>query len=133
MIQPFFIFSDWAFLALRVVLGIVMIIHGFPKIKNIRATADGFCGMGLKPAIFWGALVAIVEFVGGIALVLGFFVQIVAAIIALQFLIILVKVKKLENFSKFEYDLLIFVSALVLIMVGGGIYSLDRFFGFILI
>lgn len=109
-----------------------MIAHGLPKIKNIKGTADGFHSMGFKPAPFWAILVALIELVGGIALVLGFFVQIVAPIIALQFLVILIKVKKLKNFSEFEYDLLILASALVLMTVGGGMYSLDRFFGFIL-
>lgn len=132
MVQPFFIFSDWAFFALRVALGVIMVVHGFPKIKNIKGTAEGFRGMGLKLAIFWGALAAVVEFFGGIALVLGFFVQIAAPIIALQFLVILVMVKKLKNFGEFEYDLLIFASALVLTTVGGGAYSLDGFFRFIL-
>ncbi|MEW6616920.1 MAG: DoxX family protein [Patescibacteria group bacterium] len=132
MIQPLFVFSDWALFLLRVVLGIIFIYHGFPKLKNLKATIDSFVGMGFKPGILWALLVGIIEFIGGILLIFGFLTQIVAFLFVLEFIVIIVKVKKLKNFSSFEFDLLILVSSLVLMTVGGGRFALDQLFGLFL-
>lgn len=132
MIQPLFVFSDWGFLLLRIVLGIIFIYHGFPKLKNLKATVDSFVAMGIKPGIFWALIAGIVEFVGGIFLIFGFLVQPIALLFVLEFIFIIVKVKRLRNFSSFEFDLLILVSSLVLMTVGGGRFALDGFFGLFL-
>lgn len=132
MIQPFFIFSDWAFLILRVVLGAVMIYHGLPKLKNLKATGDGFSGMGFRPGGFWALVVGILEFVGGIMLVVGLLTQFVSIILAAQFLVILLKLKKFKNMKEYEYDMVLFASLLVLATVGGGVWNIDRFFGIFL-
>ena len=132
MIQPLFVFSDWGFFLLRVVLGIIFIYHGFPKLKNLKATVDSFVGMGIRPGILWALVAGIVEFVGGIFLIFGFLVQPVALLFVLEFIFIIVKVKKLKNFSSFEFDLLILVSFLVLLTVGGGRFALDGIFGLFL-
>ncbi len=132
MIQPLFVFSDWAFFLLRVVLGIIFIYHGFPKLKNLRATVDSFAGMGFRPGIFWALLVGIVEFIGGIFLIFGFLTQLVAIPFIIEFIVIIIKVKKLRNFSSFEFDLLILISFFVLLTVGGGKFAVDQLFGLFL-
>ncbi len=122
-------FSDWALLALRLVLGIIFLAHGWPKIKSLKTTAANFGAMGFKPGGFWGPLAAFVEFFGGIALILGFYVQIAAALYAGQFFVILIwKILKGQKLvGGLEFDLLIFAAALVLLTTGGGAYSLDHF------
>ncbi len=132
MIQPFFVFSDWAFLVLRVVLGAVMIYHGLPKLKNLKATIDDFASMGLKPGIFWALLSGIAEFLGGVFLVLGFLTQVASLVLAIQFVLVVLWVKGLKNFKSLEFDLLILASLLVLMTVGGGALSVDGFFGLFL-
>lgn len=132
MIQPFFVFSDWTFLVLRVVLGAVMIYHGLPKLKNLKATIDDFASMGLKPGIFWALLSGIAEFLGGVFLVLGFLTQVASLVLAIQFVLVVLWVKGLKNFKSLEFDLLILASLLVLMTVGGGALSVDGFFGLFL-
>ncbi len=133
MVQPLLVFSDIGLLILRLALAAILIIHGLPKIKNRQGISQFVGSLGFKPAIFWGTLVAIVEFFGGLFLALGLFSQIVAFLVALQFLIIILKVNFKKGFvGGYEFDLLIFASSLVLLFSGGGAYSLDRFFGLIL-
>ena len=115
---------DFILLVARFVLGVVMIHFGWPKIKNLRDNARDFNRMGFKPGMFWGSIIAIVEFFGGIALIAGFYVWIASALIAVQMVIgTLWKITKTEKpFSNWSYDLLILVITLVLIYIGPGKY-----------
>lgn len=127
MIQFLFVFADWGILALRVLLGIVMVRHGWPKISQLKATAANFAGMGFRPALFWAAVAGLAEFVGGLALLAGFFTQVFAGLIFIQFLVIILKLRRKENFGSWEFDGLIAAAALALLVLGAGRFSLDAF------
>jgi putative oxidoreductase len=132
MIQPFLVFSDWGILILRVVLGVILVAHGWPKIKNIKGTAE-WMGQTFKPGIFWATVVALTEFVGGLCLIFGFLTQVAAFFVAIEFLVIIFKVKKGKPLvDGFEFDLLILASALILLTLGSGGISLDNYFGVLL-
>jgi putative oxidoreductase len=128
MLSTFFFYGGLGVFVLRVVLGAIFIVHGWPKIKNLKATAMNFGGMGFRPGIFWGTIVAVLEFAGGIALVLGAFTQAVAALFVLEFVVILIwRITKGNPFVHgWEFDLLILAALLVLFFNGGGSYSFDR-------
>ena len=133
MVQFLLLFDNWALLILRVVLGLILLIHGWPKIKNLKATSQSFSAMGFKPAIFWGTIVALVEFLGGLALIGGLLVQVVAFLVAIQFIVIILKVKRDKGFAGgYEFDLLIIATALILFTIGGGAFGLDNILGIIL-
>ena len=126
MVQLLFIFSDIAFTILRVVLGAVLLAHSMPKLKDLKKTAENFEMMGFRPGKFWGTFVALVEVLVGLFFTLGFFTQIAAAVVAVEFIVILISVKKFKKFTGgYELDLLILAGALVLLTVGGGAWSLD--------
>ncbi len=127
MIQPFLIFNSWAILILRVALGIILVAHGWPKLKNLKATAASFTAMGFKPGRFWGTLVAVLEFFGGLFLIGGFLTQAVSVLVVIQFLVIILKVKASKGLVEgYEFDLLIAAAALLLATTGGGAHTLDR-------
>jgi len=133
MIQLLFVFSDFGFLALRLALGAILLAHGIPKLKDMGKTTEGFASMGFKPARFWAMLAGIAEVVCGLLFVLGLFTQIAAFVIAVQFIVILVKVRRFKKFTGgYEFDLLILAGALVLLTVGSGAFGLDGFFNIIL-
>lgn len=129
------IFSDWGIFSLRVALGAILIVHGWPKLKNIKTIGGNFAAMGFWPGAFWGPVVAIVEFFGGLALTLGFFTQIAAALFVGQFIVIIIwrMIKKHTFIGAIELDLIILAASLALLTLGGGAFSLDRYlflFGF---
>lgn len=133
MIQLLFIFSDWGLLALRFVLGLIMLCHGWPKVKDLKNTVSGFEAMGFKPAKFWGPLVAFLEFVGGIALILGVFTQVVSLLFFIEFVVAILKVTGKKGLvGGYEFDLLILATLLALVVFGGGAFGADSFFGFLL-
>lgn len=116
---------------LRVVLGILFVAHGYPKLfKNFGQFAGWLDSMGLKPGKFWALVAGAVEFFGGILLVLGLWMQVAGILIAIQMLVAMWKAKwgkiGLTDQGGWELDLIYLVTALALAMMGGGIYSLDQ-------
>ena len=130
MLSTFFFYGGLGVFALRLALAAIFLVHGWPKLRNLKRTAAAFGTMGFKPGGFWGTLVALLECFGGLALALGFFTQTFAALLALQFLTIIVwKLARRQPFvGSIEFDLLILAGLLVLVLNGGGAWSLDRAF-----
>ncbi len=128
MFPAFFMYGDWALAFVRIVLGFLLFMHGWPKLKDLKTTAANFGAMGFKPGGFWGPLVATVEFFGGLAFILGIWVQGVAALVAIQFLVITIwKIIGLKPFvGGYEYDLLILALSFLLLTQGAGAFSLDH-------
>ena len=127
---PFLLLQGgWGLLLVRVAFGAIMIAHGFPKLKNLKATGVNFTNMGFRPGVFWGTLAALLESLGGIALILGVVTVPVAALFVIEFLVIIFwKVAKSMPFaSGWEFDFLIMASAFVIFLFGAGMISIDHF------
>jgi len=133
MIPFLFVFNNWALLLLRVVLGLILLANGLPKIKNLRKTADYFSSVKFRPGLFWASLAAGIETIGGIAIILGFFTQFFAFLVLLQFVVILLTVKRKAGLKGgMEFDLIIAATAFMIATSGAGPYSLDHYFGILL-
>ena len=133
MIPILFIWNGVALFLARVFLGILFLVHGWPKIKDLKANGAQFDGMGFRPGIFWGTIVALLEFFGGIALILGFLTQPIALFIAIEMVVAaLWRISKNHPFvSGYELDLTLALLGFVLATSGGGIYALDNLCPFI--
>jgi putative oxidoreductase len=120
--------SGWGLLVLRMAFGAIMIVHGFPKIKNIRKTGSDFAALGFRPGIVWGGAAAFLELFGGAALVIGIFTVPIAVLFALEsFVLMIWKIAKHGAFlGGWEFDLLILASAIALFFSGAGTISLDH-------
>ncbi|MEK7479120.1 MAG: DoxX family protein [Patescibacteria group bacterium] len=132
MIQFLIPFSDWGFLALRVLVGLLLIPHGVSKLKDLKGTGAWFGSVGFKPGMFWGTLVALLEVVGGLALALGLLTQIISALFAIQFVVILLTLKLKAPLKEKELDILILAASLLFIVSGAGRISLDEYLRIIL-
>ena len=118
-------------LALRWALAAIFLVHGWAKLKNLKQTAAWFGSIGFKPGFFCGTAVALLEFFGGgVAFAIGFLVQPVAILLALQFVTIIVwqLSQKRAFMGGWELDLVILGALLVLAANGAGAFSLDRLF-----
>lgn len=133
--------EDWTILLLRLALGIVFFAHGAQKMlgwfggNGFTATMGFFTGMLHIPALF--AFLAIAaEFFGALGLLTGFLTRVAALGIFAVMLVAVVMVHSqfglFMNWSGtqkgegFEYHLLAMAIALVLMIKGGGAWSLDR-------
>lgn len=126
----FRLYSDWAPFLLRVVLGLAFISHGYPKLfKNRAEVAQWFDAIGIAPGKFWVLAVGVVEFFGGIALVLGAWVELIGALLALVMLIAIWKVKwgKIGYIAQggWELDLIYLAVALSFLFTGAGAFAVS--------
>ena len=123
------IFSEWGLVALRVAFGVVFFAHGFSKFKNLKETQEWFQSIGYKPGAFWGTLVALVETLGSLAIILGFYTQSAAVLLAV--VMINSTIWRMRQGHKlvggYELDLALLGIALFLATNGAGIYSLDAY------
>ncbi|HVO28595.1 MAG TPA: DoxX family protein [Candidatus Paceibacterota bacterium] len=128
MFPLYFLYDQWPVLILRVALGIIFIAHGWPKLRDLKRNAKNFDAMGFRPGALFGTMAALLEFFGGIALIVGLLVGAFSALFALEFAVILIWrwAKRSPLVGGWEFDLLILAAVIALFALGGGAFSLDR-------
>lgn len=98
---------------IRIVVGLVFIVHGWDKIQNMEGVIGFFGSLGLASAFAY--LVAWTEFLGGLAVLLGLFSKYAAYLLAVVMVGAIYLVKFKTGFSGgYEFDLLLLVSALAI-------------------
>ena len=81
-------YKDYAVLSLRVVLGIIFIYHGYQKLfGGLAGTGQFFASLGIPLASFFAVIVALVEFFGGIALLIGFLTRWASVLLGISMLV----------------------------------------------
>jgi putative oxidoreductase len=120
--------TEWGLLALRVAVGVIFIVHGWPKITGARGMAAALGGGQAKPALV-GMVTAqgVVEAGGGVLLILGVLTQLVA--VAFMIIMIGAIVFKITKFKTgfmsqqttgWEFDLVLLAASLLLLFTGPG-------------
>ena len=120
-----------ALLVLRVVLGAVMIAHGYPKVfGGLQRHVHMVSNLGLPG---WLAYVsALAEFGGGILLVIGLFTRCAAFAVLIDLAVAIWKVHWKNGFTAqggYEFPLALAAIAFALIFFGAGPISLDAIRG----
>ncbi len=108
-------------LLLRVGLGAVFLTHGILKFQNMGETVEWFASIGL--ASFFAYLVALIETLGGIALILGTYVGPFGYLLAIVMLGVFVKMWDVPWVGKHEFHLLLLLGSLSVAMAGPGKYT----------
>jgi putative oxidoreductase len=123
---------DLAALVGRLALGAIFLAHGWPKIKDVKQPIAFVTGTGWPGGTFFAVLFTLLEFFGGLALMLGLLTQVVAVLFVLEMIAttIFSKTKLKKKFILgYELDLAYAAFALVLAFLGPGAYSIDRILG----
>jgi putative oxidoreductase len=118
-------------LLLRVAVGGLFAVHGYPKVFSRRQQVqDAMKGAGVPPTVT--GLVGILEFFGGLALVVGFLTPLVAGLFAILMgsTTLLQRLKFRKPFAGgYELDVVLLAAAVALIILGAGTISLDALLG----
>jgi uncharacterized membrane protein YphA (DoxX/SURF4 family) len=129
--------SDLAPLVLRLVLGALMIAHGYQKLIGGPA---GFgrllAGLGVPAATVMGYVVMYTELVGGALLVVGLLSRLAALALTVELVVAIALVKVDAGLiagrgmgSGAELDLAYIAGFLAILLGGPGRFSLDRLVG----
>ena len=118
----------------RIILGIVLIAHGWQKFNEwtIAGTTEAFTGMGVPAATIAAPIAATVELIGGILILIGLVARIAAALVALQMFGAGIwgghfgsGIMVAEN--GWELVMVIAAVAVILLAAGPGQYAADNF------
>lgn len=121
---------DAGIAVLRIVLGVVMVAHGWQKLFQfgIAGVTAGFDGMGIPMAGLVAPAVSVLEFGGGILLIPGLFSRPVALLVALNMVGAMLMVHMPAGFfmpNGMEFTLILAAAALAVLFIGPGRYSVD--------
>jgi putative oxidoreductase len=129
---------------LRVAVGLALVPHGlrntfgfFPntgaQALNLTVLAKYLDGSGYRPGKFWARAISITQLVGGPLLALGLLTRPVAAVVLVFLLVTNVERWRIGRYfwndRGLEYTLMWTIAAFVVLVHGGGPYSLDRVIG----
>lgn len=126
--------QNWALLAPRLVVGVVMAAHGAQKLfgwfggYGLEGTGGFFANqLGLTPGVFWAAVAGGGEFFGGLLLILGLATRFAALTVAITMAVAIITVHSGAFFAPagMEFPLTLLATSLAFLMGGGGALSID--------
>jgi putative oxidoreductase len=122
---------DVALLLLRLAVGVVYIVHGGQKlfVFGFDGVAGAMGQMGVPMPEVLGPAVALLEFFGGMALVVGLFTRLAALGLAVDALVATLLVHLPNGFfapNGVEFTMTLAAVCLALAVAGAGRYSLDH-------
>ncbi len=121
---------DLGLLILRVVLGLIMIYHGLPKLMDLGGTAAGFEGMGIPLPTLAALFATVAEVGGGLLMILGIATDIAGLLFAIDMLGAIVFVHAKNGLSVanggIEWPLALLSMALATALAGPGAYAVGR-------
>lgn len=116
---------DIGLLLLRIGVGVIFIVAGWGKLTGIEGVQGFFGDLGIPMAGLMAWVVAIVEFVGGIMVLLGAYAKIPYLLLAFIMVVALLTTKLGGEFSAARLDLMLLITNLALFLIGSGSYSVD--------
>ena len=100
-------------------------MHGLPKLLDISNTQNSFMNMGLPSEL--AIIIGLLEFIGGLAILLGVFTRIAAGLLAINMIGAILQVKLAKGFiGGYELDLLYLAIMISLTLTGPGNLSIEK-------
>lgn len=125
-------YADLGLLLLRLGLGVMFVVHGYPKLMGGPATWTALggemrhLGLGFAPT-FWGLAAAVAETIGGQLLALGLLFRWACAALLLTMIVATVShLAAGEGFDGYAHAVESGIVFLGLLFVGPGKYSVDQ-------
>lgn len=115
-------------LVLRVALGLIFLVHGYPKLTRSATAMQGmFVQHGLPAQLVYVA--GVLETFGGILLIVGLFARPTALLLAVEMAVAIVKVhssRGIMALHEYEFPLALAAACVALATVGAGVLSGDH-------
>jgi len=126
-------YRDVGILLLRVGIGVMMVLHGWPKLAGGQETwvkvggAMSHLGITFWP-VLWGFLAAMSETLGGALLAIGFLTRIAALFLTFTMVVATVMMYHASNgaITEWSHPAEVGIVCLSLVLIGAGKFSVDR-------
>ena len=136
-ISPASRFAGLAPLVLRVVLGFLMVAHGYQKLSRGPATfGQNLAELGVPAPVFMGYVVTFTELIGGAFLLVGLLSRLAALALTIDLVVAIALVKVNVGLiagrgmgAGAELDLAFIAGFLAVLLAGPGRFSLDGLVG----
>lgn len=109
---------------LRFVTGLIFILHGAMKLAAIAAIGAFFGRLGLAPELWWAWFIALLEVIGGAALILGVATRVFGILFAIEMVVAVFLTGVGRGFSAHELEILLAAASLAIALAGSGRWSL---------
>ncbi len=139
-LSPLSRLASLAPLAVRIIVGIIMLAHGLQKLLGPGPLGFGnnvLAGLGVPLPGLMGIVVTLVELVGGLLLIVGLFSRLAALLLTINLVVAILLVKVGVGFLSptgspgvgAELDLALIAGFLVILFAGPGRLSVDHALG----
>ena len=121
----------WGLTVLRVVVGIVFLVHGLQKllVVGFGGVAEFLGALGVPAPGLFAVIVTLVEALGGLALIVGLLTRLAAILLAVDMLVAILAVHLPNGFFAsdfgYEFPLVLLASSVALAVAGAGEAGLD--------
>ena len=124
-------FAKWGMLPLRIVVGLVFLMHGGQKlfVFGLSGTADIMGKLGLPLPLVAAAVVIAVELLGGLAILLGVFARLAGALLAFEMVVAILVARLAGGFFApygYEFELTLLAACLTFALGGPGRMSFEE-------
>lgn len=124
-------FAKYGMLPLRIVVGLVFLMHGAQKlfVFGLGGTTDIMGKLGLPLPALCAIIVITVELLGGLAILLGVYARLAGALLAFEMLIAILVARLSGGFFApygYEFELTLLGASLTFALHGPGRMSLDE-------
>ena len=117
---------DYGLLPIRIMAGLTLIAHGLPKFFDVSGGYGFFESVNLPPELF--VPIALLEVVGGLAILLGILTRIASALLIIEMLGVILMVKLSKGFiGGYEFELLLISIFISLVILGPGKISIENY------
>ena len=135
MSEPFLVFVPYLSLVTRIWVGANMMIHGYSKLRNLKQAAEETKQtLGIPIGATYTA--TILEFFGGLFLIIGLLVPIIGLFFAIFMIANVIMKKRRMNAAyiapvkaSYEIDITYLILSIILIVLGAGALSVDSIIG----
>jgi putative oxidoreductase len=121
----------WGIALLRVVVGVIFVMHGWQKLSwGFQHVAEFLGTLHIPLPTLAAVVLTLVELLGGIALILGLLTRYVAALLAVDMLVAIITYHAKNGFfmpNGVEFPLLLLTANINLILAGPGALSVSAF------
>lgn len=118
--------TNLGLMALRVSVGFTFLIVGWGKLNGLEGLTGMLDGLGFPAAGFFAWVLALTEFLGGLALIFGVYIRLAAKLLAVTMLVALFTMHVPGPFKEAMPAFALLGSSLAIMFLGGGDWQLMK-------